>query len=137
MAYTYEYFYTVQVETSFMSQTELNSAGSNTDKTLQTLFGEYVMTHTEQNLISVAAGTVDTYGVYNGPASTAGPYATQIHATKDNKFRYCLRFYLKRTNLETIGVPGANPFEYFWLNEAAVKNIKITPASTNLSVGDV
>ena len=126
MAITYNYFYTVQVQTSFISQTELNSLN---DRSLQTLFGEYTMTHLEQRLDAQVVST--DKGIYTSPASAVPPYATQIHATKDNKFRYTLRFYLMVSDSST----GTNT--YYWLNEAAVKNVKITPVSTNLQVGDV
>lgn len=141
MAFTYEYFYTVQVETMWKSQTELNSID---DNSLQTSFGAYVMTHREQRLYipnsSYTPGTEnifgfptepDIYGIYTQPASTAGPYATQIRATKNNRYRYTLRFYLKKTDTST------SQSTYYWLNEACVKNIKITPNSTTLSIGDV
>lgn len=141
MAYTYEYFYTVQVETSFMTLSEINSAGGlidvrGTDLTvvndqmLNGQFGDYITNHAEQRP-SGAAVTYDSYGVYNGPASASGAYMTQIRATRDNFFRYTLRFYLKKTNTSN------NQFTYYWLNEAAVKNVKITPVASTLTTRGV
>ena len=127
--YEYKYFYTVQVETDFGSQNEINSTGSFGDLALETQFGEFARTHLEQKFGSEV--TYDEYGVYTGPASMAGPYATQIHATKSNNFRYTLRFYLQKKNT------GDNTFVYYWLNEASVKNVKITAPSTTIKVGDV
>lgn len=143
MAYTYEYFYTVQVETMFMSLAETNSPN---DKTLQTLFGEYIMTHREhrpyipnmsytpgsENIFGIDT-VPDIYGIYTLPASAAGPYATQIRATKDTRFRYTIRVYLMKTNTSV----NPNTKTFYWLNESCVKNLKIIPTSTTLRVGDV
>jgi hypothetical protein len=144
MAFTYEYFYTVQVETTFITLSEINSGSgiidlrgtdstAITDVNLQGQFGDYVMTHLEQNMVSAQASPpiVDSYGVYTGPPSAAGPYATQIRSTQYNKFRYTLRFYLKKTNTSN------NEFTYYWLNEAAVKNIKIKTTASTLEAGGV
>lgn len=140
MAFTYDYFYTVQVETTFITQNEINSGGGSidfrgtdptsiNDLTLETQFGEYIMTHLEQRLGSGV--TYDSYGVYTGPAAIPGPYSTQIRATQYNVYRYTLRFYLKKTNTST------NQFTYYWLNEAAVKNVKIDPVSSTLTATNV
>jgi hypothetical protein len=143
MAFTYQYFYTVQVETTFMTQGELDSGGgtidlrgddqtSMDDENLTAAFGQYVKTHLEQNLVSAQSpALVDSYGVYIGPPSAAGPYATQIRSTQYNVFRYVLRFYLKKTNTSN------NEFTYYWLNEAAVKNVKIKPTASTLKAGGV
>jgi hypothetical protein len=144
MAFTYEYFYTVQVETDFITQGEIDSVGgtidlrgtdptSVTDEYLQGMFGDYIMTHLEQNMVSAQASPpiVDSYGVYVGPPSAAGPYSTQIRSTQYNVYRYTLRFYLKKTNTSN------NEFTYYWLNEAAVKNVKIKPTASTLDVGKV
>lgn len=143
MAFTYDYFYTVQVETQFKAQAEINSVD---DTSLQTTFGEYIMTHREQRPyipnMSYTAGSEnifgiptepDIYGIYTQPASAAGPYATQIRATKYNRFRYVVRVYLMKTN--TGVTPNTKTF--YWLNEECVKNVKIIPTSTTLSIGKV
>jgi hypothetical protein len=129
MAFSYNYFYTVQVETSFITQNEINSGGSYNDTILATQFGQYINTHLEQRLGEQTAP--DTYGIYTAPPSAAGPYATQIRATRWNKYRYTLRFYLKKTDTDT------NVSTYYWLNEACVQNVKIIPTASTLDIGKV